>query len=88
MLNTNDDSVANFNAWRVRQTASASDDRQGVAVISIGLAYIALLLAIVAAWVTHVVVCIQHAAWILLLFGCLVAPAGVVHGFGVWLGVF
>lgn len=49
---------------------------------------IALLLATVAAWVTHVIVCIKASAWILLAFGCIVAPVGVVHGVGVWLGVF
>lgn len=45
-------------------------------------------LAAVAAWVTHVYVCIQASAWILLAFGCIVAPVGIIHGFGVWLGAF
>lgn len=45
-------------------------------------------LTLLAAWVTHVIVCIKASAWILLLFGCLVVPVGVVHGIGVWLGVF
>ena len=44
--------------------------------------------ALLAAWVTHVIVCIKASAWILLLFGCIVAPVGVIHGAGVWLGVF
>lgn len=48
----------------------------------------AFAIAIFAAWITHVVVCIKASAWILLLFGCIVAPVGVIHGFGVWLGVF
>lgn len=52
------------------------------------LGSIALLLATVAAWITHVVVCIKASAWVLLLFGCVVAPVGVIHGVGVWLGVF
>lgn len=47
-----------------------------------------LLLGSAAAWITHVIVCIKASAWILLLFGCFVAPVGVVHGVGVWLGVF
>lgn len=42
----------------------------------------------IAAWITHVVVCIKASAWILLLFGCIVAPVGVIHGAGVWLGAF
>lgn len=80
-----DESVANFNAWRRRKSA---DERMGVAVVSLVLAWAALLLATVAAWITHVVVCIKASAWILLLFGCVVAPVGVIHGVGVWLGVF
>lgn len=55
--------------------------------------FVALLAAsfwfgVIAAWVTHVVVCIKASAWVLLAFGCIVAPVGVVHGIGVWLGVF
>jgi hypothetical protein len=49
---------------------------------------ILVMLTSAAAWVTHVIVCIKSSAWILLLFGCVVAPVGVVHGIGVWLGVF
>lgn len=41
-----------------------------------------------AAWVTHVIVCIKASAWVLLLFGCFVAPIGVIHGIGIWFGVF
>lgn len=53
-----------------------------------GFATLALLMATVAAWITHVVVCIKASAWILLAFGCIVVPVGVVHGIGVWLGMF
>lgn len=45
-------------------------------------------LAAIAAWITHVYVCIQASAWILLAFGCVVAPVGIIHGVGVWLGAF
>ena len=41
-----------------------------------------------AAWVTHVVVCIKTASWILLVFGIVVPPIGLVHGFGTWFGWF
>lgn len=52
------------------------------------LAIIGVWVAAIAAWITHVVVCIKASAWVLLAFGCIVAPVGVVHGVGVWLGVF
>lgn len=54
----------------------------------LGLFMIAFWGACIAAWITHVIACIKTAAWILLLFGCFVAPVGVVHGFGLWFGVF
>jgi hypothetical protein len=52
------------------------------------LIYIAIVIGGVAAWVTHVIVCIKTASWILLLFGCIVFPVGIIHGVGVWFGVF
>lgn len=60
--------------------------------VVIGLAaivvWLSIVAALIAAWITHVIVCIKAAAWILLLFGCVVAPVGVIHGIGVWIGVF
>lgn len=52
------------------------------------VASLTIALGSVAAWITHVVVCIKASAWILLLFGCIVAPVGVIHGVGVWFGAF
>lgn len=59
-----------------------------VGYLALGLSFLSLLLATVAAWITHVVVCIKAASWWLLLFGILAPPIGIVHGVGVWLGVF
>lgn len=50
-------------------------------------AVLALVLTTIATWITHVIVCIKASAWILLAFGCIVAPIGVIHGIGVWLGI-
>ena len=50
--------------------------------------WLSIIIVPLAAWVTHVVVCIKASAWILLAFGCVVAPVGVIHGIGVWLGIF
>lgn len=76
--------------FSIRNSSSRStpDDRQGVATLWLLLTVLTLLLGSAAAWITHVIACIQHAAWVLLAFGCVVAPVGVVHGVGVWLGVF
>jgi len=53
--------------------------------VLLGLVFV---FSLVAAWITHVIVCIKASAWVLLAFGCIIAPVGVIHGFGVWLGAF
>lgn len=45
-----------------------------------------IVLGAVAAWITHVVACIAAGAYILLLFGCIIFPIGVIHGIMVWFG--
>jgi hypothetical protein len=84
MFNIYDESVRNFYVRRRSQPPGTSH----LGAAAGALFMILLLLGSAAAWVTHVIVCIKASAWILLLFGCFVAPVGVVHGFGVWLGVF
>lgn len=49
---------------------------------------IAVVAWVAAAWLTHVVVSIQSASWLLLLAGAIVFPVGCIHGTGVWFGVF
>lgn len=50
---------------------------------------VSLLVSLVgmAAWVTHVVICIQAQAWILLVIGVVFFPVGVIHGIMIWLGI-
>lgn len=48
----------------------------------------AAIIGLIAAWITHIVVCIKTASWMLLLTGALVFPVGIIHGIGVWLGAF
>lgn len=52
-----------------------------------GFVGIAFYIAVIVAWITHVVVCIQNAAWALLVIGALIFPIGVIHGFMIWLGI-
>jgi hypothetical protein len=49
---------------------------------------LAILITCVAAWITHVVVTIKAGAYVFLLAGAIFAPIGVVHGIGVWFGVW
>lgn len=41
----------------------------------------------IAAWVTHIVACIQAGAYILLAIGALLPPVGVIHGVMIWMGL-
>ena len=52
------------------------------------LTSILVVLWVAAAWLTHVITCIQSAKWILLLVGAIFFPVGCVHGTGIWLGFF
>ena len=45
-------------------------------------------LTAVAAWLTHVIVCIKTASYVFLLAGALVFPVGVIHGIMCWFGVY
>jgi len=47
---------------------------------------ITLILLILAGWLTHIIVAIQHGAWIFMIVGALIGPVAVVHGWSVWLG--
>jgi len=40
------------------------------------------------AWLTHVITTIIREEWLLLIAGAVLAPIGVVHGVGIWLGVW
>jgi hypothetical protein len=44
--------------------------------------------SIIAAWATSIVMCIHDASWALLFAVFFVPPVGVIHGAGIWIGVF
>lgn len=52
------------------------------------LGMIFIVLAPIVAWLTHVVVCIKTASWGFLIAGAIFFPIGIIHGFGIWLGLF
>lgn len=61
--------------------------------LSVGLAVLVAFAASIAAWFTHVVVCIQAlsgasalVAVIMLGLGVFVPPIGAIHGFMIWFG--
>lgn len=50
------------------------------------LTFIGLMLVVLAAWLTHVVVCLMQAKYLLLIAGGIIFPIGAIHGVGVWFG--
>lgn len=59
-----------------------------IATIS-GISLIAALILIpIAAWFTHVIVCIQTNEWFLLIAGAIMFPVAIVHGIGIWFGAW
>jgi hypothetical protein len=40
------------------------------------------------AWGTHVVVCIKNHEYLFMLVGAIAFPVAVVHGIGIWFGVW
>lgn len=63
--------------------------RHGGDVMGVGALLLAFgfIFSLALAWMTHVIVCIKASAWILLAFGCVVFPVGVIHGYAVWFGL-
>lgn len=43
---------------------------------------------LIAAWLTHIFVCLKTAAWGFLIAGAIVFPVAWIHGTGLWLGWF
>jgi hypothetical protein len=41
-----------------------------------------------AAWLTHVVVCLTAGKWGFLIAGAIFFPVAIVHGIGIWFGVW
>ncbi|WP_019022990.1 hypothetical protein [Thioalkalivibrio sp. ALE23] len=46
------------------------------------------IIAMLAAYVTHVIHSIAEEAWVILVIGALFFPVGIIHGAAVWFGIF
>ena len=41
-----------------------------------------------AAWLNHIITCLQDGSWGFLIAGALFFPIGIIHGIGLWFGWF
>jgi len=53
-----------------------------------GLIVALVFLISLAGWLTHIVDCLVHQLYVLLLVGVFVFPVGIFHGIGVWFGLW
>lgn len=59
----------------------------GASLVS-ALVGLTLLMIAVGAWITHIVTCLQDEHWGFLIAGAIMFPIAIIHGLGVWLGIF
>lgn len=52
------------------------------------LIWFALIIMAASAWVTHIVTCLRDEHWGFLIAGAIMFPIAIIHGLGIWLGVF
>ena len=45
-----------------------------------------VLMALPAAWITHIIHCLITAKYLLLIAGAFIFPVGIIHGVGLWFG--
>lgn len=41
-----------------------------------------------AGWLTHVIHTITNQEWLMLIAGAILVPIGIIHGWGIWLGLW
>lgn len=50
--------------------------------------FLGIVIWVFASWITHIVVCLKTASWGFLIAGAIMFPIGVIHGTGLWFGLF
>ena len=44
----------------------------------------AIGLTVFAAWLTHIIFCLNNSLWGILIAGAVMFPIGIIHGFMIW----
>ena len=56
--------------------------------VLIGMLACLMLLALPAAWITHLIRCFSAEQWGFLIGGAIFFPVAIVHGIGIWFGAW
>jgi hypothetical protein len=54
--------------------------------IAFGAVQLSAIIAVVGGWWTHILISLHAHDWAFLVFGVIVMPVGVLHGWGHWIG--
>ena len=54
----------------------------------LGLGLVIFYIVLFAAWVTHIITCLSEGKWGFLLAGAIAFPIAIIHGIGIWFGVW
>lgn len=49
---------------------------------------VAFFILMFSAWITHIVNCLSDERWGFLIAGALAFPIAIIHGVGIWFGVW
>jgi len=72
----------------LRQSSAASTPAFLFGNIEMNFLPLTLLIWFIAAWFTHIYVCLSTASWGFLIAGAIVFPIAWFHGTGIWFGLF
>lgn len=65
-----------------------NDVPDGCATAGCALPFLIVALSTFPAWLTHIYVCFTDDRWGFLIAGAIAFPIAVVHGWGIWFGVW
>lgn len=69
-------------------SSTTTSQQHRLAVYTGMAAIVTVVLTSMAAWFTHVFICIKAGTWGFLIAGALLPPIAVVHGGGHWFGLW
>lgn len=54
----------------------------------VAILYLTIVGWLIAAWITHVIVCLKAGSWGFLIAGAIMFPIAIVHGTGCWFNIW
>lgn len=77
-----------FDHFFRQQNARKQKDEVKVGIDGGALLTTIAFIALIVAWFTHIITCLSTGAWGFLIAGALLLPVGLIHGVGIWFGMW